>query len=36
MKETTSENLKKSFAGEAQANRKYLAFSKKAEDEGLS
>ncbi len=30
----TSENLKAAFAGESQANRKYLAFAKKAEDEG--
>lgn len=28
-------NLKKAFAGESQANRRYLAFAKKAEDEGL-
>ena len=31
----TTENLKAAFAGESQANRKYLAFAKKAEDEGL-
>lgn len=31
----TEENLKESFAGESQANRKYLAFAKKAEDEGF-
>ncbi|MEW5872018.1 MAG: rubrerythrin family protein [Chloroflexota bacterium] len=30
----TIENLKAAFAGESQANRKYLAFAKKAEDEG--
>jgi rubrerythrin len=30
----TEENLKEAFAGESQANRKYLAFAKKAEDEG--
>lgn len=30
----TSENLQKAFAGESQANRKYLAFAKKAESEG--
>jgi rubrerythrin len=30
----TEENLKAAFAGESQANRKYLAFAKKAEDEG--
>ncbi|NCC06097.1 MAG: rubrerythrin family protein, partial [Proteobacteria bacterium] len=31
----TTENLKEAFAGESQANRKYLAFAKKAEEEGL-
>jgi rubrerythrin len=31
----TLEDLKAAFAGESQANRKYLAFSKKAADEGL-
>ena len=31
----TSENLKEAFAGESQANRKYLAFAKKAQDAGL-
>ncbi len=30
----TSENLKSAFAGESQANRRYLAFAKKAEEEG--
>lgn len=30
----TPENLMKAFAGESQANRKYLAFAKKAEVEG--
>ena len=30
----TIENLKAAFAGESQANRKYLAFAKKAEKEG--
>jgi rubrerythrin len=30
----TKENLKEAFAGESQANRKYLAFAKKAEAEG--
>ncbi|MHA2163358.1 MAG: rubrerythrin family protein [Candidatus Thorarchaeota archaeon] len=30
----TLENLKFAFSGESQANRKYLAFSKKAEQEG--
>ena len=31
----TKENLKAAFAGESQANRMYLAFAKKAEDEGM-
>ena len=31
----TVENLKEAFAGESQANRRYLAFSRKAEEEGL-
>src|SRR5512136_2914304 len=30
----TDENLKDAFAGESQANRMYLAFAKKAEEEG--
>lgn len=30
----TDENLKKAFAGESKANRKYLAFASKAENEG--
>ena len=30
----TIDNLKEAFAGESQANRKYLAFAKKAEQEG--
>ncbi len=30
----TSENLQNAFAGESQANRKYLAFAKKAESDG--
>jgi len=30
----TTENLKAAFAGESQANRKYLAFAKKAEGDG--
>ena len=30
----TLENLKTAFAGESQANRKYLAFAKKADEEG--
>src|SRR5512137_2196207 len=32
----TEENLKEAFAGESQANRKYLAFAKKAEEEGYA
>jgi rubrerythrin len=32
---STMDNLKEAFAGESQANRKYLAFSKKAEKDGL-
>ncbi len=31
---TTAENLKTAFAGESQANRKYLAYAAKAEKEG--
>jgi rubrerythrin len=31
----TTDNLKEAFAGESQANRKYLAFAKKADEEGL-
>jgi len=31
---STSDNLKEAFAGESQANRKYLAFAKKADAEG--
>lgn len=30
----TIDNLKSAFAGESQANRKYLAFARKAEEEG--
>jgi rubrerythrin len=33
---TTENNLKDAFAGESQANRKYLAFAKKAEQEGFA
>jgi len=33
---TTEDNLKAAFAGESQANRKYLAFAKKAEEEGYA
>jgi len=32
---TTESNLKEAFAGESQANRKYLAYAKKAEQEGF-
>lgn len=32
----TKDNLEAAFAGESQANRKYLAFAQKAEVEGLS
>jgi len=32
---TTEDNLKTAFAGESQANRKYVAFAKKAEQEGF-
>jgi rubrerythrin len=32
---TTEENLAEAFAGESQANRKYLAFAAQAEKEGL-
>jgi rubrerythrin len=31
----TDNNLKEAFAGESQANRKYLAFAKKAESDGF-
>jgi rubrerythrin len=31
----TDENLKAAFAGESQANRKYLAFAKAADAEGF-
>jgi rubrerythrin len=33
---STSENLRAAFAGESQANRRYLAFAKKAEEEGYT
>jgi rubrerythrin len=33
---TTEANLKEAFAGESQANRKYMAFAKKAEQEGFA
>jgi rubrerythrin len=32
---TTENNLQEAFAGESQANRKYLAFANKAEEEGF-
>jgi len=32
----TEENLKAAFAGESQANRRYLAFARKAEEEGFT
>jgi rubrerythrin len=32
----SEQNLQQAFAGESQANRKYLAFAKKAEQEGYS
>jgi rubrerythrin len=31
----TTDNLKSAFAGESQANRKYLAFAKKADEDGF-
>lgn len=33
---STKDNLKEAFAGESQANRKYLAFAQKAEKDGFS
>jgi len=33
---STESNLKEAFAGESQANRKYLAFARKAEQEGFT
>jgi len=36
MDEKTLENIKEAFAGESQANRKYLAFAEKAEKEGYT
>ena len=32
---STTDNLQEAFAGESQANRKYLAFAKKADQDGL-
>ncbi len=34
MGKSSEENLREAFAGESQANRKYLAFAKKAEEDG--
>ncbi len=34
MGRNSEENLKEAFAGESQANRRYLAFAKKADQEG--
>ena len=36
MSDQSEKNLKAAFAGESQANRRYTAFSRKAEEEGLS
>ena len=33
---STADDLKEAFAGESQANRKYLAFAKKADEEGYA
>jgi rubrerythrin len=33
---STSDNLQAAFAGESQANRKYLAFAKKADEDGFA
>jgi len=33
---STNDNLKEAFAGESQANQKYLAFAKKAEKDGFA
>jgi len=32
---STTDNLKESFAGESQANQKYRAFAKRAEQDGF-
>ncbi len=32
---STTDNLKEAFAGESQANRRYLAFAKKADEDGF-
>ena len=34
-REKTKKNLEEAFSGESQANRKYLAFAKKADEEGI-
>jgi rubrerythrin len=36
MQESTAKNLQAAFAGESQANRRYLAYAKKADEEGHS
>ncbi|TWJ32742.1 rubrerythrin family protein [Geobacter argillaceus] len=36
MGERSTQNLKEAFAGESQANRKYLAFAKQADKEGFA
>ncbi len=35
MADQSTKNLKEAFAGESQANRRYLAFAKKAEEDGF-
>ncbi len=35
MSDKSTDNLKAAFAGESQANRRYLAFAKKAEEDGF-
>lgn len=36
MSDQTTKNLKAAFAGESQANRRYLAYAQKAEEEGFA
>ncbi len=36
MRMATNDNLQAAFAGESQANRKYLAFAKKADQDGMA
>ena len=36
MDDQTAKNLKEAFAGESQANRRYIAFAEKAEEDGFS